>query len=147
MTQLCGPATRVYAEADHYGTEDPSDYPNLYFLSLRFTNGAVGMLHSSTVSALPSNSGGVQGTEGTILYTDGFSPNGEIRWSRRDGETQTQRVGDLQVEQPIRQELRHFVEAVLSGKPVPISGEEGRHNVAVAEAAYQSARTGQSVAL
>ena len=145
MCQVCGDVERVYAEADHYGTEDPSDYPNLYFVSLRFASGAVGLVHSSTVSELPHISGKLQGEEGTVIYTNGFSPDGEIRWARRGGETQTLRVRDIQVEQPVRKELRLFIEAVLSGAPVPIPASEGRRNVAIAEAAYESARTGRPI--
>ncbi len=149
MCQIGGDVTRVYAEADHIGTEDPSDYPNLCFISLRFANGAVGLLHTSTVSALQDISGKVQGTEGTIFYTDGFGPNGQIRWARRDAEAKSIRVGELQTthEQPVRKELRLFVEAVRGGTPVPVTAREGRRNVRIAEAAYESARTGHAVAL
>ena len=41
--------------------------------------------------------------------------------------------------------LRLFVEAVLGGTPPPIPGTEGRRNVRIAEAAYESARTGHPV--
>lgn len=145
MCQVCGDVERVYAEADHYGTEDPSDYPNLAFISLRFRSGAVGMLHTSTVTTLSDLSGKVQGSEGTLLYTNGFNPAGEIRYQRRDGEPQTIRVGDIEVEQPVRKELRLFVESVLNGTPPPIPGAEGKRNVRIAEAAYESARSGQPV--
>jgi predicted dehydrogenase len=144
MCQVCGEVDRVYAEADHY-LDDPTDHPNLYFVSLRFKNGAVGMLHSSTLSAMNDFTGKVQGDEGTILYTGGFGPTAEIRYARRNGEPQTIRVADLQLEQPIHQELRLFFEALRSGTPVPITAAEGRHNVAIALAAYESARTGQPV--
>lgn len=144
MCQVCGDVERVYAEADHY-LDDPTDHPNLYFVSLRFKNGAVGMLHSSTLSAMNDFTGKVQGDEGTILYTGGFGPTAEIRYARRDGEPQTIRVADLQLEPPIRQELRLFLEALQSGTPVPITAAEGRRNVAIALAAYESARTGQPV--
>lgn len=147
MCQVCGDVERVYAEADHFGTEDPSDYPNLCFVSLRFRNGAVGLLHTSTVAAVSDLSGKVQGSEGTLHYTNGFNPAGEIRYARRDGELQTIRVGDIEVEQPVRRELRLFLESVLSGTPPPIPGREGRRNVAIAEAAYESAHTGQPVTL
>lgn len=143
MCQVCGDVERVYAEADHYLDEDPSDYPNLFFVSLRFQSGAVGMLHSSTLSTINDLTGKVQGSEGTIVYTDGFGPDGVIQYRRRDGELQTIRVADIDTEQPIRHELRLFVEAVLNGSPAPIPASEGRRNVAVALAAYESARTGQ----
>ena len=147
MCQICGDVERVYAEADHYGTEDSSDYPNLYFVSLRFASGAVGMLHTSSISAIGDLSGKVQGSEGTIVYTNGFGGGGaEIRHAKRDGQPQVIAVSDIQIEQPVRKELRLFVEAVRTGTPPPIPGAEGRRNVAIAEAAYESARIGQPVA-
>ena len=50
-------------------------------------------------------------------------------------------------EDPVRKELRLFVEAVRSGAPSPIPGSEGRANVAVAEAAYESAARGAPVVI
>jgi UDP-N-acetylglucosamine 3-dehydrogenase len=146
MCQVCGDVDRVYAEAGHYG-DDPADYPNLYFVSLRFTSGAVGLLHSSTFSAMNDLSGKVQGTEGTVFYTNGFAADGEIRHGRGEGEPRTIRIGDIQVEPPVRRELRLFVEAVQTGSPVPIPGTEAKRNVAIAQAAYESARTGKPVSL
>ena len=148
MCQVCGDVERVYAEADHYGTEDPSDYPNQYYLSFRFRSGATGALHASTLSTMNDMSGRIQGSQGTILYTDGFGgDNARLRWKRRDGEVQSLGVADISVEQPVRKELRLFVESVLNGTPPPITAAEGRRNVAIAEAAYESARTGQPVLL
>lgn len=146
MCQIGGDVTRVYAEADHY-CEGTEDYPNLYFVSLRFASGAVGLLHASTVSALNDLSGKIQGSEGTIIYTNGFSADGEIRYAKRDGQPETLRVGDIEVEQPVRKELRLFVESVQSGTPPPVPGPEGKRNVAIAMAAYESARTGVPVSL
>lgn len=147
MCQVCGPVERVYAEADHYLDDDPSDYPNLYFVSLRFQSGAVGLLHASTVSAVSDLSGKVQGTEGTIVYTNGFGAGGEIRHARRDGQPEAISISDIQIENPVRKELRLFVEAVRSGAPAPIPAAEGKRNVVIAEAAYESARTGRAVTL
>jgi predicted dehydrogenase len=147
MCQVCGEVERVYAEADHYGEKDPSDYPNLCYLSLRFTGGAVGFLHSSTISAIGDISGKIQGSEGTLVYTNGFAREGEIRYARRGAAPRVIRVGDVQVEPPVRRELRLFVDAVLKGAPPPIPGTEGRRNVAIAEAAYESARTGKPISL
>ena len=82
-----------------------------------------------------------------MIYSNGFNSAGEIRYCRRDGETQSIPVGSIEVEQPVRKELRLFVEAVLNDTPVPVTGAEGRRNVAIAEAAYESARTGLPVKL
>ena len=50
-------------------------------------------------------------------------------------------IKEIEVEQPVRKELRLFVEAVQNGTPPPIPGPEGKRNVVIAEAAYESART------
>jgi predicted dehydrogenase len=149
MCQIGGDVQRVYAEADKYG-EDPSDYPNLCFVSMRFKSGAVGMLHSSTVSAVGDLSGKIQGSKGSLIYTNGFGKGGEIRFAQRDqpaSEATVIPIAEIEVEQPVRKELRLFVEAVLNGTPPPIPGREGKRNVVIAEAAYESARTGQPVTL
>ena len=146
MCQLCGDVERVYAEADKYG-EDAADYPNLYFVSLRFKNGAVGMLHSSSVSAVSDLSGKVQGSEGSLVYTNGFGSGGEIRYARIGEEAKVLPINEIEVEPPVRKELRLFVEAVQKGEPAPIPASEGRRNVQIAMAAYESARTGQAVKL
>ncbi len=146
MCQVCGDVKRVYAEADHY-LDDPADFPNLCFVSLRFTSGAVGLLHSSNIAHLPDLSGTIQGAEGTLSYGNGFGQGGEIRLARRDGGGETIPIGSIEKEPPVRHELRLFVEAVLNGSAPAIPGSEGRRNVAIAEAAYESARTGQPVAL
>lgn len=145
LCQVGGEVDRVYAEADHYLSEDPSDYPNLYFISLRFKSGAVGMLHTSTISSIQDISGKVQGDEGSIVYTDGFGPQGIIQYRRRDGELKSIRIPEIAKEQPVRHELRLFVEALRNGTSVPIPASEGRRNVAIALAAYESARTGQPI--
>ena len=145
MCQICGDVERVYAEADHYG-DDPSDFPNLLFVSLRFSSGAVGLLHSSQVSALNELSGKIQGETGAIFYDSGFG-GGTIRVGQREGETESLPISEIEIEQPVRHELRLFVEAVQSGGPSPVPASEGRRNVAVAQAAYQSAREGRPIHL
>lgn len=141
MRQVCGEVERVYAEAEHFG-DDPSDFPNLLFVSLRFQSGAVGLLHSSQVSAVGESSGKVQGSEGAIAYNSAFGEGGEIRWARHGEKATVIPFRDIQIENPVRKELRLFVEAVRDGAPSPIPGSEGRANVAVAEAAYESAERG-----
>jgi predicted dehydrogenase len=145
MCQLGGDVERVYAEAERFG-DDPADYPNLYFVSLRFASGAIGLLHSSSIAAMGELSGKVEGSAGTLFYANGMG-GGEIRYAKRGGEPTTLHIADVQVEPPVRRELRLFVEAVQRGGPSPIPGAEGRRNVAIAEAAYESARTGQPVRL
>jgi predicted dehydrogenase len=49
-------------------------------------------------------------------------------------------------EHPVEAELRGWLAAIRDEAPVPIAGEEGLASVALAEAAYHAAATGQAVA-
>lgn len=147
MVQAAGEVERVYAEADHFG-DDGCDYSNLLFVSLRFRSGAVGMLHSSNVSGIGDLNGKIEGSEGSLLYTGGFGGDGsDIHWARKGGERERLPIRDIRIENPVRKELRLFVEAVQNGTAPPVTGAEARHNVLVALAAYESARTGGPVHL
>ncbi|MFN3649199.1 MAG: Gfo/Idh/MocA family protein [Armatimonadota bacterium] len=146
LCEIGGEVERVYAEAEHFG-EDGCDYPNLAFVSLRFRSGALGLLHSSMVSALGDLSGSVEGSEGTLQYRGGFSADGTITLAR-PGETPVEtRIGSLEYDDPVRHELSLFVDAALDGTPPPVTGRHGLRNVIVAEAAYRSAREGRPVSL
>jgi myo-inositol 2-dehydrogenase/D-chiro-inositol 1-dehydrogenase len=46
-----------------------------------------------------------------------------------------------------RRELDAFVDAVLDGKPVPVTGEDGRRALMLADAALESASSGKAVKL
>ena len=92
-------------------------------------------------------SGKIEGSAGTLLYRDGFAKMGEIRYARGDDDPEEITIGDIDKEPPVRHELRLFVEAVQQRLPSPIPGNEGRRNVAIAEAAYESAQTGRPVEL
>lgn len=143
MGQVCGPAYRVYAEADRFG-QDPADFPNLYYVSIRYQSGAVGLLHASTIAAINDFSGRIQGDQGMIQYADGFG-DGTIRVADRAGHEETIRVRSIEKERPIPHELRLWIEALRSGAPVPVTGEQGREVVAIAEAAYDAADSGLPV--
>ena len=54
---------------------------------------------------------------------------------------------DITVESPVAREVREWVDAVLDDTPVTIPGSDGRKAVELAEAAYESARSGKPVRL
>ena len=45
----------------------------------------------------------------------------------------------------VQYEIDLWIEAILKDTSVPISGEEGMHNIRVVEAAQESMRTGKAV--
>ncbi len=71
----------------------------------------------------------------------------------RDWSTEASHLRDPEAQIPIQQreqlehELSAFVEAVRNGDPMPVTGRDALHTVAVADALTQSARTGQAVAV
>ena len=57
------------------------------------------------------------------------------------------RIGDINVPQPVQQEIRVFVDAIRNGTTPPITGADGRAAVEIALAAYQSVESGKPVSL
>jgi predicted dehydrogenase len=146
LCEILGEPRRVYAAMDRFLDND-IDYPNLAFVSIHFAAGGLGLLHASQVSALGDLSGKIEGEAGTIFYQDGFSGDGRISEARHGEKATVTRIGELQYEPPVQAELRGFVQAITAGTPPPVTGAEGRRAVAVAVAAYQSAREGRPVEL
>ncbi len=48
---------------------------------------------------------------------------------------------------PVEDEIRYWLESIINGTPPPITGEDARHTIAIAEAVYRSAQSGQLVRL
>jgi len=144
MRCLCGEVESVYCLGDRFVREDMDSLDNLY-LSLRFRQGAAGVLHSSQASFIGESSGKIQCAAGTICYRNAH--DGSFFDVARQGKKEPERLALANEEDGVRRELREFIEAVANDTPVTIPGEEGRNNVEVAEAAYLSARTGAVVKL
>jgi len=53
----------------------------------------------------------------------------------------------MKVETPVKGEMRAFVDAILNDTTPPITFHDGRAVVAVAEAAYKSVESGESIEL
>jgi len=143
MRCLCGEVDTVFCLADSFLQPHMQTPDNLY-VSLRFKEGAAGVLHSSMASYIGESSGKIQCTNGTIFYRNGH--DGSVFEVAREAK-KCERLELEAGEDGVRRELREFVEAISGGTPVSIPGEEGRGNVEVAEAAYLSARTGAVVKL
>jgi predicted dehydrogenase len=132
----------VYAE---YGTLfHELDIDDAGMVHVKFDNGTLAVLDTSwsRAKAFPYSrdlSLEIVGTEGTIVVDDTSQVN-EIysnvskypRWSYW-GEDRNYLM------------LRDFIEAVRDGKPVPITGEDGRRAATTALMAFESARTGYPV--
>lgn len=115
------------------------DYEDTAMVSVRFAGGGHAVLHSSIGAQLGGYDGIIQGTEGTMAFTNWPS---SLTWKRADGTSA--RLGDpeLTAPDPHLRELNHLITAALDDVPPAISGRDGRAVVAMAEAAVRSIASG-----
>ena len=144
---VCGDVKRVTARGGIY-RETQADFEDIMLVTLEFENGAIGLLHSSRASALGDYGGRVDGADGSINFSQMWGENAGIHCARFDDkESEFTPVSDLVVEEPVRAELRAFIDAIRTDTIPPITGHDGRAAVEIALAAYLSARTGEAVTL
>ncbi|MDA1192393.1 MAG: Gfo/Idh/MocA family oxidoreductase [Candidatus Poribacteria bacterium] len=141
MRFVCGDVKAVSAVGGNF-VEKGQDYPDVALVSLQFTSGAVGVLHSSNASAIGGYGGRVDCTEGSIFFPTFWGGGSGIQLKRFDGDAEKIESGDLKVETPVKAELRAFVDAILNDTDTPIGLKDGKAIVQVAEAAYNSIAQG-----
>ncbi len=148
MRCIAGDATRVYAVGDNY-IRGEQDYEDVVLASINFANGAVAVLHSSNAchGDLGAYAGRILYEGGTFFFDSGAGADSAIRYGIAGGDVQEQRIADIEVENPVRHEVRLFVEAVLNDTDVPVPGSEGRAVVELAQAAYMSIAEGRPIDL
>jgi len=143
MLHLFGEATEVHSFANHTVIGE-LDYPDTVVVNLRFASGAIAQLTAGLADRIGSYAGEIVGTEGSVHFN---ARRGEILVRIGAEELRTINFGDLELEHPVRREVREFIDAVRDDRPVTIPGEEGLRVVRVACAAVQSAGTGKIVRL
>ncbi|HKQ38738.1 MAG TPA: Gfo/Idh/MocA family oxidoreductase [Verrucomicrobiae bacterium] len=125
--------------------------------TIEFEDGAIGIAENSW-----AKHGGmddrveVYGTEG-VIYADLFMGNSAMTYSEKGYGYAMEKAGSTKgwtftifeeaFNQGYPQELRHFVQCVREDKQPLVTAEDGRAVMEIMYAAYQSARTGQKVAL
>jgi predicted dehydrogenase len=111
-------------------------------LQITFANGGIGMLHSSNASPIGEYRVHIQCTEGNLLH-GGFG--GELRYQASDSERPTVITADdlAHYPDPYDRELLSFFDWAQHDTPPLFTGETGRANVVVAEAAYRSLESGK----
>ncbi len=149
--------TRVYAEYDTYHT--PVEVEDFIAVTLRYSNGALGtfMAGSCAPGAAKSGIRGTRASGNRIFGTAGqivFENNSLLVYTENDVEGLTK--GDwVEItfpqgafgDQPYATYFDRFAEAVFAGHAPDIPGEEGRRNLEVFLAAYESGRTHRPVLL
>ena len=143
---VCGEAASVYASGGIY-RQTEADYPDIVLTNVKFKSGAVGLLHSSQASAVGGYGGRVDCREGSLHFPVFWGEGAGITCGKFDGESTFIAASKIEVETPVVHEVREFVESVLKNETPPVTGEDGRAAIEIAQAAYQSIETGQGVAL
>ena len=142
----CGDVTSVYAAGGQY-VQRESDYPDVVLASLHFANGAVGLLHSSHISAIGGYGGRVDCEGGSIYFPQTWGGNATIQIKPFEGDGRQIKISDIEVPPPVQEEIRVFVDAIRNDTDPPITGLDGRAAVEIALAAYQSVESKQPVPL
>jgi predicted dehydrogenase len=138
-----------------YASEDSA------IVMLQFTNGAMGTV--DTFFCIPDNSSKnaleLYGSRGSILATGtiGQESSGQMTAYLGEGDvgylahqTRNLEQGLEIIPEPkniYREQVEAFSQALLEGKPNPVSAELGLRSQKVMAACYESARTGQAVEL
>ncbi|HUT31922.1 MAG TPA: Gfo/Idh/MocA family oxidoreductase [Planctomycetota bacterium] len=143
---VCGDVEAVYAAGGLY-VDKRLDYPDLTLVTLHFASGAKGLLHTGQVSAMGGYGGRVDCERGSLVFPAIWGANAGIHVCKTGEKPTFLPADELKVEDPVRHELRDFVESVLNGTEPPVPGAEGRAAVEVGVAAYQSIECGETVPL
>jgi predicted dehydrogenase len=148
---------RVFAEYAKYRTPGV-EVEDFITMTMRYTNGALGTLTASSCAPGAQASGirgtrasgnRIYGTEGQIVFDDGNL----LVYAERDvdglkgGEWSTLTSAPEQTRRTYVTYFERFAEAVFAEAPVDIPGEEGRRDLEVMLAAYQSGETHRPVEL
>ncbi|HAA73757.1 TPA: hypothetical protein DCE37_01390 [Candidatus Latescibacteria bacterium] len=140
-------ATSVFAAGGNYINQE-IDFPDAALVTIMFETGAIGSLHSSDVSAIGGYGGRVDCENGSLVFPRFWGDGAELMYQIGDDEPVAIPAADLAGDlSPVAQEIKAFAEAVLAGDTPPVTGEDGRAVVAIAEAAYDSVASGSPVQL
>ena len=140
MLFLMGEAETVYAQG--LNLNGFGDYADALLVQITFKNGGIGMLHSSNSSPLGEYRVHIQCSQGNMLH-GGFG--GELKYRSFQAEQATVIQASDLADHPngYDWELTSFFDWVRNDTPPLFTGETGRANVAVAEAAYRSLVSGK----
>lgn len=138
-----GEVESIFAVGENFLHPD-CDFPDCVLVTLKFRSGALGMLHASQVSVAGSYGGRADCEKGSLLFPQFWS--GELV-VQTESERKVFKAEELSTENPVRRELREFVESILEHRQPAITGEDGRNAVTLALAVYKSIEMGKPIAL
>ena len=143
MRHLCGEVAQVSAAGGNYLHPD-LDFPDVFFITLKFRSGAVGRLRGGGASLIQRYIGEV------------ICPRGTLWWDRNEGKQFVCRPGaepeSLDATPWTKPngyvwELGSFVEWVRRGTAPVVTAQDGRAAVELAEATYRSMESGKPIDL
>lgn len=144
MRHVCGEVSTVSAVGGTY-LQHNADYPDLTLVTLRFENGAIGLLHASQVSAIGACGGRIDGTQGSMHFPTLFGTSSDITFKRWDDAPCPIDLTASREYQPVREEIQGWINAIATGKEPPVTGHDGRMAVSIAAAAYASVEEGRPI--
>ena len=146
LLYLLGDVTEVHARAAT--ALHAIDVEDTLVASLVFASGALGTLQATT-AAYPGYPRRVEitGTEGTLLIEHDRIAGWDLKSGHVDGATLTSATRSASTAvvadaTPHRRVVEDFVAALAEQRRPACDGREGRRSIALAEALYESARTG-----
>lgn len=140
MRAILGKPVDVYARLDNLLGK--MDFEDQGFVIVSFEGGGTGCLHTSLTSPVGEYRVHVQGTKGNLVH-GGFG--GTLKWKDIEDNEGEIRKEDLIASDPYDRELDSWLDSITLGTKPLFTGEDGRENVAIAEAAYRSAELGRPV--
>jgi UDP-N-acetylglucosamine 3-dehydrogenase len=135
MMTLAGEAKSVHAVSRKI-RDGGHDYPDMYQINIQFQSGATGQLTAGIADPIGIYNGEVVGSGGAVHFDMSL---GQIKSCVGDAEVIMMDPSDFDYEDPVKREVREFVEAVLDDNPVTIPGEDGLRVIRIVDAARRSA--------
>ena len=145
MRHIGGDVTAVQAMTGAY-REDTGDGEDLAIINLRYAGG-----HYGQVFACHSTQGRGAGPFMTLYGTEGVitldAPGRDSILLSRPGQEVHSESWPSSWQSSFVREAAHFLDVLQNGVPLRATPQDGRENLRLVLAAYESARTGQEVAL
>ena len=118
------------------------DYPveDTATIILDFEGGPYGVIENSFAVPYRENHLEIHGTEGVVLMSKSIGPFKEFQMKMVN--EKGEKLIDLIYEDPYRREFEEFASSITDGKEPPVTGEDGKENLRIIEAAYRSSQSG-----
>jgi predicted dehydrogenase len=112
------------------------------YVQIRFARGGSALYEAGGGSSVGRYGFRLYFEGATLISESAFSPD-RLQVFDREGRAVETLHEEFTAEHAVQAELRDWLSALRGEAPVPISGEQGLATVALAQAAYRSAKTGQ----